>query len=111
MAACGLPASAIVAGYAANGVSFGYTRKTVSDHALSTALDRDCAVWRVIHGEPVCLARRTDAAGPTDQAHISGADLADGAVGDRHPELLYADPAPPPATTVGHRIGGEAHPR
>ena len=106
LVSCGLPASVVVAGYAADGVSFGYTRKTVGDHALSAALARDCAVWRVVHGDAVCVQPETSPAGQTE---ISDAPP-DGHGTAHHPELLYARPEPHRATAVGHRIDGEANP-
>ena len=81
---CGLPATVIVSSYAANGISLGYTNKTLSDHALSAALERDCAVWRVIRNDRICVAWATDppAAGPATPASVSETDW--------HPELLFA---------------------
>ena len=38
----------------ASGVSFAVSGKSLSDHALSAVLNRDCAVWRPVKGEPVC---------------------------------------------------------
>ena len=38
----------------ASGVSFAVSGKSLSDHALSVVLDRDCAFWRPVKGEPIC---------------------------------------------------------
>ena len=40
--------------FAADGVSYVATGKAVSDHALSAFLGRDCAVFRVVRGDPPC---------------------------------------------------------
>lgn len=38
----------------ADGVSYVVTRKTTTDHLLSVAMDKDCAVLRVIQGQEIC---------------------------------------------------------
>ena len=54
---CGLPTAVTVATYAADGVSFVATGKGVTDHALSAAVDRDCALLRAMNGDAVCRAK------------------------------------------------------
>jgi hypothetical protein len=54
LAGCGVPAGVVVAGYVADGASYLATGKSATDHALSAAVDRDCAVLRVTIHEPVC---------------------------------------------------------
>jgi hypothetical protein len=54
---CGLPTAVTVATYAADGVSFVATGKRVTDHALSAAVDRDCALLRAMNGDAVCRAK------------------------------------------------------
>jgi hypothetical protein len=44
LAACGIPSSVIVAGYAVDSASYVGTGKTVSDHALSAATKKECSV-------------------------------------------------------------------
>jgi hypothetical protein len=51
---CGVPAGFVVAGYVADGASYLATGKSATDHALSAAADRDCAMLRVTIHEPVC---------------------------------------------------------
>jgi len=51
---CALPTGVVIAGYAADGASYLVTGKSATDHALSAAADRDCAVLRVTIHEPVC---------------------------------------------------------
>lgn len=51
---CALPGAVVVAGYAADGASYLLTGKSATDHALSAAVDRDCALLRVTMNEPVC---------------------------------------------------------
>ena len=51
LSGCGLPPIVSVATTALDFASYGETGKTVSDHALSFVLERDCAVLRVFNGE------------------------------------------------------------
>tara|TARA_Y100000401_G_scaffold107387_1_gene101685 strand:- start:125 stop:448 length:324 start_codon:yes stop_codon:yes gene_type:complete len=39
---------------AADGASYISTGKSTKDHALSFAMDQDCALFRVINGENIC---------------------------------------------------------
>lgn len=54
LAGCALPPALVVASYAADGVLLMTSGKTSTDHLLSMAEKRDCAVWRVVKNEPVC---------------------------------------------------------
>jgi hypothetical protein len=51
---CALPGTVAMAGYAADGASYLFSGKSASDHALSAAFDRDCALLRVTMNEPIC---------------------------------------------------------
>ncbi len=51
---CGLPPVVNLASFALDGMSLLSTGKSVSDHVLSAAAERDCAVWRVVNNEDVC---------------------------------------------------------
>ena len=51
---CGLPGAVVVAGYAADGASYLVTGKSATDHALSAAVDRDCALLRLAANEKPC---------------------------------------------------------
>lgn len=54
LAGCALPPAIVIASYAADGVLLAASGKTSTDHLLSMAEKRDCAVWRVAKNEPVC---------------------------------------------------------
>lgn len=54
LAGCGLPPAITVISYLLDGVSLFSTGKTVSDHALSIAMEQDCKVWRVVQDQSVC---------------------------------------------------------
>jgi len=51
---CGLPAGVVVGSYAVDGASYLLTGKSATDHALSAAVDRDCALLRVAANEKPC---------------------------------------------------------
>jgi hypothetical protein len=51
---CGLPAAVVVGSYAADGASYLVTGKSATDHALSAAIDRDCALLRIAANEQPC---------------------------------------------------------
>ncbi len=52
---CALPVTVAAAGYALSGFTLVDQGKTVSDVVLSAALDEDCALWRIIQDQPVCI--------------------------------------------------------
>ena len=49
-----IPAAVKIASMAANGVSYLATGKSTSDHLLSGAMDRDCALHRTLSDQSVC---------------------------------------------------------
>lgn len=65
LSGCGLPAAVTIASYAADGVSYIATGKSVSDHGISAVTGRDCALFRIIKGKSICKdepAQRADPA-------------------------------------------------
>src|SRR5437667_9665164 len=61
---CALPPAVMIASYAADGVSYIATGKSVSDHGISEVTGRDCAVWRIIKGQSICKDEPTELAAP-----------------------------------------------
>ena len=53
-AAIAIPPALSIASYAVDGVSFIATDKSLTDHMLSDALGRNCAMWRVLRGRSIC---------------------------------------------------------
>ena len=53
-AALAIPPALTIASYATDGVSYLATDKSVTDHMLSDALGRDCAMWRIMRGRSIC---------------------------------------------------------
>lgn len=64
LSGCGLPPAVMIASYAADGVSYVATGKSVSDHGISGVTGRDCAVWRIIKGQSICKDEPTERADP-----------------------------------------------
>lgn len=54
VSACALPPAIAIASYAATGISFLTSGKSVSDHALSAMVEKDCALFRVVMGDDIC---------------------------------------------------------
>ena len=64
LSGCGLPPAVVIASYAADGVSYIGTGKSVTDHGLSAATGRDCALFRVVKAKPICTDEPTRRASP-----------------------------------------------
>lgn len=52
---CSLPPALQLASYAVSGISYLATGKSMSDHVISTAMAKDCALHRVVFDEPICI--------------------------------------------------------
>ncbi len=52
--ACALPLPLQLAAWTADGISYLMTSKSMSDHGLSAAVGRDCAVHRAVTEGAVC---------------------------------------------------------
>jgi len=48
------PPAVTVATWAVDGATLALSGKSVSDHAISALTGKDCAMWRLLKGEPVC---------------------------------------------------------
>ena len=58
---CALPVGVVIASYAADGVSYVATGKSVTDHGLSAAAGHDCALLRpILHRKPICDTAPTE---------------------------------------------------
>ncbi len=51
---CGLPPALMVASYAADGISYVASGKSLTDHVLSALVQRDCALHRVVTEAILC---------------------------------------------------------
>ncbi len=98
--AAALPPQLALVSQAADGVSYVFTGKSSTDHIVSAAFSRDCAVVRMAQGEAICRARREDT--ELGQAEIQiygghpGAALDAPAAGDQTVALASVAPAPGP---------------
>ncbi len=54
LSGCGLPPIVTFTSYAADIFSYLSTSKSVTDHGVSFALQKDCALLRVLYG-PICI--------------------------------------------------------
>ncbi len=54
LSGCGLPPAVTYASTAADIISYLTTGKSVTDHGISMALEKDCALLRVLDG-PICI--------------------------------------------------------
>lgn len=54
LAGCALPPVVAIGSYAADGLSYLITGKSVSDHAISEVVGEDCATWRMVKLENPC---------------------------------------------------------
>ena len=68
---CALPPVIAIASYAATGLSYIASGKSVSDHVLSAMADQDCAMFRVVMGEDICHAQGDQ---PEDGVVIASAE-------------------------------------
>jgi len=57
---CVLPPAVTIGSYAADGLSYLITGKSVTDHALSEVVGEDCATWRLIKLENPCRPYEDD---------------------------------------------------
>lgn len=58
---CALPAGVVIASYAADGISYMATGKTVTDHGISAATGHNCAVIpAVVERKPLCDTPETE---------------------------------------------------
>lgn len=55
LSGCAVPVTVAAAGYAMSGFTLMDQGKTLSDVVLSAALDQDCAMWRIIQDQPICI--------------------------------------------------------
>jgi hypothetical protein len=54
LSGCGFPPAIVAFSYAMDGISFASSGKSVTDHALSAAVEQDCAMFRAIQGKDIC---------------------------------------------------------
>lgn len=60
LSGCGLPPAIVAFSYAMDGISFASSGKSVTDRALSAAVEQDCALYRAIRGQDICNEAEPD---------------------------------------------------
>ena len=95
-----VPAGVKVASLVGDGISYATTGKSLTDHLISGAMHRDCALFRIVEGESIC---RADASvSPDSEGH------------DKPPAAVMVDAAtvaPPPLPASYLVVGSFADPR
>lgn len=87
---CGLPPLVTAISYALDGISFVSTGKSVTDHAISIVVNKDCALWRAVKNELVCRDYENGERGIL----IAFADTLGNGVLEANPEIVDAEEAP-----------------
>src|SRR5579863_4868847 len=99
---CALPPAVVIASYAADGVSYISSGKSLEDHGLSAVMDQDCALHRVLMEKPICSDFK-----PTDVTASAGSPP-DGTAAPRKGE--EPSPAVAPAIVAAPSDGAAASP-
>ena len=81
LAGCGLPPALVVASYAADGISYLASGKSLTDHAMSVLVQRDCALHRVVTEADLCRDNAVDSSDTVAVAAVLPPD--DEGVNDR----------------------------
>jgi SPOR domain len=83
LSGCAVPPLLTALSFAADGVSWASTGKSVTDHGISAAMNQDCALWRVVDGRSACvlldsepLAESAPTATPVSEAAAEEVNLA-----------------------------------
>jgi hypothetical protein len=63
LSGCALPIPIQIASWAASGISYIATGKSMSDHAFSAVAEQDCAIHRIVLGQSMCHEYIIDADG------------------------------------------------
>ncbi|MDP6574108.1 MAG: SPOR domain-containing protein [Rhodospirillales bacterium] len=77
LSGCALPVPLRVASWAIDGVAYLTTKKSIADHGISLVAERDCAMWRSLTADEVCIDN--DAGSSTAVAEAEAPDDTDGA--------------------------------
>jgi len=64
LSGCVIPPAVSIASYVLDGVSYAATGKSVSDHGISAAAGRDCAMFRILKGQNPCRGEPTEIRDP-----------------------------------------------
>ena len=77
---CLLPPAYHIASWKFTGISYLFTGKSVSDHALSVAMKQDCAIHRIVAGSRVCLLHDGEPVDDLTAVALFGDELGSGPI-------------------------------
>ncbi len=108
-----IPPAITIASWVINGASYAISGKGVSDHAISAVLEKDCATWRIIKGDPICvdypaeewpvMVAENDELRPLEPFEETGEDLSELAPAAGRPQEVPSAPTDSWSRTPGPR--------
>jgi hypothetical protein len=54
LSGCAIPVPLQMASWALDGISYVFTKKSITDHGISMVVEKDCALWRVMTEDEIC---------------------------------------------------------
>lgn len=54
LSGCAIPVPLQMASWALDGISYVFTKKSITDHGISLVAEKDCALWRVMTEDEIC---------------------------------------------------------
>ena len=102
LSGCALPVPLRLASWAIDGISILTTKKSIADHGISLVAERDCAMWRSVTGQEVCVDN--DAGSSTAVAEAQAPEDADGAESLASFETAAGTPASEPIVYTTPRV-------
>jgi len=75
LSGCLLPPAYQIASWTMTGFSYLFTGKSMSDHALSVALQKDCAIHRIVSGSRACVVYDGEPVDDLTAVALLGAEL------------------------------------
>ncbi|CCQ74159.1 SPOR domain-containing protein [Magnetospira sp. QH-2] len=96
---CALPMSVRIATWAVDGISYLATEKSLSDHMLSAVTEQDCAVWRGIKGDDICIDT-------SDEIQVAAVEVAK-ATGEQPPVGAVSAMTETPVAEADEQDAGE----
>ena len=102
LSGCALPVPVRLASWAIDAISYLATKKSVADHGISVVAERDCAMWRGLTGNGVCVDN--DAGSSTAVAEAEAPDDTDDAESLASFETAAGIPASEPNAYATPRV-------
>jgi hypothetical protein len=89
---CVVPVAVSVASYSFSGFSLATTGKDVGDMALSQAVDKNCATWRIIKGDDICREYTAEERHELRLAHAEADNYPSGSHRSNEPDYVAMVP-------------------